>query len=68
MRTKRENQRRRRLFIQQRLMGLGLIIISVIVVLMASKGVTVEDRDCTCLLFTVPVGLTLLFSKKLIIE
>ena len=68
MRRKEKNQRRRRLFIKQRLMGLGLIAVSAIGVWVCARGVTIEERDCTFLLFTLPVGLALLFSKNLIIE
>lgn len=52
----------------QKLMGLGLLGISVLVVLMACAGKGFEDSDCTVLFFTMPAGLFLLFSRKVWIE
>ncbi len=65
MATYTRNQRRRKLLIEQRLMGLGLIAISVLIYVLALTGTTIEDRDGTALLFTLPLGLLLLFSKKI---
>lgn len=65
MATYTRNQRRRKLFIEQKLMGLGLIAISVFLIWFASLGQTIEDQDCTAVLLTLPLGLVLLFSKKI---
>ena len=57
------NQLRRKKMIEQRLMGIGFILISFFVLAIASTGTTPEDSDCTVIFFTVPVGVALLFSK-----
>ena len=43
--------------IKQRLMGLGLVAISALVVLMASGGTTPEDQDATAAVLIGPLGL-----------
>lgn len=53
--------------IVQKLMGLGLLAICAFVVVMACNGVTAEDRDCTALLFLLPMALFLLFTKEVVI-
>lgn len=60
------NQRRRK-FIKQKLMGLGMIIISIVILCIAANGTTVEERGATAILLTLPMGLTMLFSKTIII-
>lgn len=60
-------QNHRRKFIQQKIMGFCLILISAAIVWMASKGTTVEERDCTAVLIILPMGLALLFSKSILI-
>lgn len=67
MPAKTRNQRRRKLLIEQRLMGIGLIAISVLIYVIASGGSTVADSDCTAVFITFPLGLLLLFSKKVMI-
>lgn len=64
MATYTRNQRRRKLFIRQRLMGLGLIAISVFLICFAFVGQTMKEHDCTAILLTFPLGLVLLFGKK----
>lgn len=61
------NQLRCRMMIQQRFMGLGLILISGFILWLASAGTTPVDRDCTVIFFTLPLGLWLLFSRKILI-
>lgn len=63
------NKRRYRIkkLIQQKLMGLAFIAISIFCLWMASNGNTVQERDCTALILTVPVGLYLLFSRKIVV-
>ena len=61
------NQRRRKLFIGQKLMGLCLLAISAVLVWMALGGVTVEERDITAVLLFLPLGLYLIFSKQILI-
>ena len=50
---------------RQRLSGLVLIAVSVIVLLVASTGKTVLDSDCTAIFITIPAGLYLLFTKHI---
>lgn len=57
---------RKKLFIQK-LYGLVLIAISAILIYIASQGITVEDRDATAVLITAPLGLYLLFTRKIAI-
>lgn len=59
------NQWRRKLLVEQRLMGVGLLAISAIVLAFAITATRVEDKDCTILFVTLPLGFTLLFSKRI---
>ena len=66
-RTKRSmtrNQRRRRLFIQQKLMGLAMIVLTVLFVWLCSTN----NEDCAAALLTGPLGLVMLFSKDIMIS
>lgn len=56
-----------RKFIEQRLMGVGMIIISIAIICVAIGGKTAEERDATAVFFTLPMGITMLFSKDIII-
>lgn len=49
--------------IQQRLMGIGMLLMSVLIFIMASHAQVRGDLDGTPLMITVPMGLILLFSK-----
>lgn len=60
------NQRRRKV-VEQKLMGIALIVICALILWFASTGVTPEDKDCTAVLFIAPIGLYMLFSKQTII-
>lgn len=62
-----KNKSRRKMLIKQKLMGLVLIVISALIFVMASTGRTVEERDCTAVLFFLPLGIALLFSKQILI-
>lgn len=66
-RQRTRNQQRHRLFIQQKLMGVVLILISVLLVWLALTGKNFEDKDCTAIFFTVPLALYLLFTKHIVI-
>lgn len=61
------NQLRRRMMIRQRFVGLGLILISGFILWFASTGTNPVDQDCTVIFFTLPLGLWLLFSRKILI-
>ena len=56
-RSRTRNQRRRKLFARQKLMGVVLLLITIGVFWMASTGTTFEDKDCTAALITLPFGL-----------
>lgn len=56
-----------RLFIIQRLMGLVMLIFSVILYVMCMDAPVGSD-DGGGLLITIPLGLWMLFSKKLLIQ
>ena len=51
--------------IRQRLFGLALIVLSIIILCITANGVTVEDRDGGVALFTLPIGLYLLFTRTI---
>ena len=53
--------------IKQRLMGLGLVAISALVVLMASGGTTPEDQDATAAVLIGPLGLYMMFTKDYVL-
>ena len=53
---------------EQRLIGLLLIAASVLYISVAVTGATVEDRDCTGILFTVPLGVYLMCARKIVID
>ena len=48
---------------RQRIIGALLVIISILLVLMASRGTTIEERDATAVLFILPLGLYMIFTK-----
>ena len=49
---------------KQRLMGLTLVVISVLMLLLASTGETLEDRDATAGLLTLPLGVYMMVTKQ----
>lgn len=53
--------------IQQKLIGLVIILLCVFIVLIASTGTTPEDRDATIILLFGPLGLYLIFTKHIVI-
>lgn len=48
----------------QRLMGIGMLLLSVVIFIVASHAQVRGDLDGTPLMITVPMGLVLLFSKE----
>lgn len=65
--AKTRNQLRRRRFIEQKLMGLLFIALTVLIFWIASTGTSFEDRDATVALLTAPMGLYLLFTRHIVI-
>ncbi len=57
-----EVERQKKMIIQ-RLMGVGMLLISVWIAIVASHAQVRGDLDGTPLFYTVPMGLILLFSK-----
>lgn len=62
-----KEKKRNKLLLKQRLIGLSLLVISAVVILIASTGQTVEDRDATVVALTIPMGLYMLLSKNVMI-
>jgi len=60
------NQRKRKLQ-QQRLLGVVMLIISIIIFAVACSGTTTESRDATAMLLTLPFGVYLIYTKEIII-
>lgn len=58
---------RRKKMLIQKLMGVCLLAISILLFLIALQGQTFEDRDCTALFLTVPLSLCLILSRSIII-
>jgi len=48
-------------------MGFAMLIMGAVYLWLALQGETVEERDCTAILFIAPMALSLLFSKRIII-
>ena len=57
----------KRLYAQQKVMGATLLTLSLLILFVAFNGVTSADHDCTAALLTLPLGLYLLFTKKIIL-
>lgn len=54
----------KRKMIKQKLVGLAILVIAALIVYLASKGVTVEDRDATPAVILIPFGLYLLLTNE----
>lgn len=52
---------------EQRLIGLGLLALCVLVLWISSTGTTVEDRDVGAVLLMAPMVLYMLFTKHIVI-
>ena len=61
------NQIRRRKMAIQKLCGLVLIAVSIILVCVAVQGNATEGNDVTAVLLTAPLGLYLLFTRAIAI-
>lgn len=48
----------------QRLTGVFLILISIVLLALAMTGTTFLERDCTGLFITVPLGVCLLTTRR----
>ena len=52
---------------KQRLMGALMVLISAAILALASTGETVEDRDATAVLLTLPLGIYMMVTKQYIL-
>lgn len=52
---------------KQRLTGLALVVISVLMLLLASNGETLEERDATAVLLTLPLGVYMMVTKQYVL-
>lgn len=52
---------------KQRLMGLTLVVISVLMLLLASTGETLEERDATAVFLTLPLGVYMMVTKQYVL-
>lgn len=57
----------RRKILEQRLYGIGIILLCALALLVASTGTSIEDRDCTAVLLILPLGIYSLFTRKVVI-
>lgn len=55
------------IMLQQRLIGLLMLVLCGFILWMCSTGQTVEDQDATAVLLIAPLGLYMLFSKNICI-
>lgn len=66
-----QRQRRTRtrwqVLLEQRMIGLLLVVLSALIMVVCAHGVTAEDQDATAILLILPLGLYLLFTKKICI-
>lgn len=53
--------------VEQKLMGIGLLLICAFVLWLCSTGVTPEDQDATAVVLLAPLGLWMLFTKDIVI-
>lgn len=57
----------KRKILEQRLYGIGIILLCALALWVASTGNSVEDRDCTAVLLILPLGIYSLFTRKVVI-
>jgi len=53
--------------IEQKLMGLALLVICAFVLWLCSTGTTPEDQDATAVVLLAPLGMWMLFTKDIVI-
>lgn len=52
--------------VKQVLIGMALLAVSALIIAVAKQGTTMQDRDITAVVFTIPLGLYCIFNKKVI--
>ena len=64
---RKRSKTRSQVMLQQRLMGLLLVVLSMVMLIVCAHGTTIEDRDGTGALMVLPMGLYLIFTKNICI-
>ncbi len=62
--TRAKYTRKRR---KQRICGIFLLLASVVLLVIASTGTTIENHDCTAIILFIPLGFYMLFTRKIVI-
>ena len=57
----------KRKILEQRLYGIGITLLCAAALWVASTGTSIEDRDCTAVLLIFPLGIYVLFTRKVVI-
>ena len=57
-------KQKRRLYVPQILMGIMLLVASIVLIIMAGHGTTLEDRDITPVVIMIPAALYCIFTKE----
>lgn len=65
--TRSERRRYRRKILEQRIIGLVLLVCCVLALWLCSTGTTPQDQDATAVLLIVPIGFWMLFTKEIVI-
>ena len=53
--------------LEQKLMGIGMILVSLVVIYMAATAIVPGDSDATAAVIFLPIGLYLMLSRKVVI-
>lgn len=67
MRSKEERLKRRRRMIKQRLMGVGIVLLCIVMVKFAMTGMTPEDRDVSFVVLLLPLGVYMTFTRHCLV-
>jgi len=51
----------------QRIIGIVLVLLSTLIILLAAQGSTPEEQDITVVLFSLPLGIYAICTKKRIV-
>lgn len=65
--TRNERKRYRKKLLEQKLLGILMLACCVVALVLCSTGTTIEDRDCTAVVLLAPLGLWMIFSKRILI-
>ena len=62
------SKRKKSIIIKQKLMGFFLIILTIFILYFTSVSIPTENGDVTVVLLMVPMGLYLLFTRRIVIR